>query len=353
MAAADRVKRKLLRGAVEDNLATINGQGTWALRRRRKTLQAWVRRTLLLAAPLVLLSLLALGGVVAGAGPGWWLSAFYERSTGESGPPISGGTRVGPDATAVAGAAEARFPHPQRLDPRALSLPVRRIVLDPGHGGTDFGTIGPAKLVEKELALDVVRRLRPLLEGQAFQVIQTRDGDIAVPLDRRAQLANAAGGDLFISVHVNWIPNRTARGVETYYLGPTDDPYLTELAASENSNSGYSLTDFRRLLDGIYVDMRHEESRALASSVQDRLFRSLATSNPALRDRGVKRAPFIVLVATEMPAVLVEVSCLSNDEEASLLATPAYREQIARALFAGILTFCKGHGSQPERTPTS
>lgn len=357
MAIGGRVKRRLLREAVEENVAIINGHSPRRVRNRRAAARRWAFRLAILAAPLVVFGMAVLAGVLAGQGPAWWPSgpgwwrALLSRHTGatssEPAPPGVRGDLVGAATRSLD--PNARYPRPEPLDPKALPLGVRRIVLDPGHGGNDHGTIGPLGLVEKDLALDIVQRLRPMLEMQSYGVVMTRETDASIPLDQRAQLANAARGDVFVSVHVNWIPNRSARGVETYFLGPTDDPYLTALAAAENRNSGYSLADFRRLLDGIYADLRQGESRTLAANLQGKLYRSLAASNAALQDRGVKRAPFIVLVATEMPAVLVEVSCLSNDEEARLLATSGYRQKIAHALFAGIVTYARNRNHEPEK----
>ncbi len=196
-------------------------------------------------------------------------------------------------------------------------------------------------LVEKELTLDISLRTAELLGAHGFEVRLTRDSDTPLPLNQRAAVANAMGGDVLVSIHVNWIPNRRVRGVETYWLGPTDDPFIKELAAAENRSSGYSLADFRRLLEGIYVDVRKDESRRLAEAVQAEMHKSLARLNPTLQDRGVKTAPFLVLVATEMPAILAEVSCLSNDEEARLLATANYRRRIAEALTAGIVAYAQ------------
>jgi N-acetylmuramoyl-L-alanine amidase len=144
-----------------------------------------------------------------------------------------------------------------------------------------------------------------------------------------------------VSIHLNWIDTREVRGVETYYLGPTNDPYLTQLAANENMDSGYSMADFRNMLDRVYAGVRQAESRRLASTVQQSLYNSLRRVNPQLQDRGVKKAPFIVLVGTEMPAILAEVSCLSNEKEARLLMTPEYRQFIAEALFEGIDSYAQ------------
>ncbi|MDX1631208.1 MAG: N-acetylmuramoyl-L-alanine amidase [Thermoanaerobaculia bacterium] len=227
---------------------------------------------------------------------------------------------------------------PAPLDGAVFPVGVRRVVLDPGHGGKDEGTSREdTDLTEKDLTLDIARRLRTLLEeSSGAEVLMTRNRDEFVVLKDRAAFANEAGADLFVSIHLNWLEGRARRGVETFYLGPTEDPYLVELTSRENRQSGYSLADVRRLLDGIYLDLRQEQSKALASSVQETLHRSLDEAKPGLRNRGVKPAPFLVLVATEMPAILAEVSCLSHRKEVELLQTDAYRQRIAEALHEGI-----------------
>jgi N-acetylmuramoyl-L-alanine amidase len=245
-------------------------------------------------------------------------------------------------ATTLPGVALAALP-PTRLAREVLPLAVHRIVLDPGHGGTDLGTQAPNGLLEKDVTLDLARRLRELLVADGFEVHLTRDSDRRVSLRERAQLANRLPADAFLSIHLNWIEDRRrSRGVETYTLGPTDDPYLTQLASAENAESGYSRADVRLLLDRIYNDLRREESQAEALAVQHRLFTSLSQISPALEDRGVKAAPFLVLVATEMPAALAEVSCLSNDEEAARLGDSTYRDRIAQALRQGLATYARG-----------
>jgi len=241
------------------------------------------------------------------------------------------------------------FQAPKAMDPAVLPLDIHHIVLDAGHGGSDPGTSGTSHITEKEVTLDIERRLKALLETAAFRVSTTREGDRMVPLKERAQIANAAGADIFISIHINSIHNAKNRGVETYYLGPTDDPVRTKLAASENRGSGYSLGDYRKLLEGIYADARQGESRRLAESVQGQMFSSLRSINPQLEDWGVRRAPFLVLVATEMPAILAEVSCLSNDDEAHLLETPQYRQKIAESLFMGIRAYADSHNLSKEK----
>jgi N-acetylmuramoyl-L-alanine amidase len=193
--------------------------------------------------------------------------------------------------------------------------------------------------MEKDLALDIAERLRRLLQKQSFEVVMTREGDRDLSLEQRGVLANRAGGDIFVSIHLNWIENQRSRGVETYYLGPTDDPYLTRLAASENRESGYSMADMRPLLERIYAGVRQDKSHRLAETVQGALFQALGKLSPEVEDRGVKAAPFIVLLSTEMPAILAEVSSLSNEQEARLLTKPLYRQYIAEALAKGIRAY--------------
>jgi len=247
-----------------------------------------------------------------------------------------------------AGSAKSTFLAPAPIDLAVLPLGVRKIVVDPGHGGKDTGTSAPGGLAEKEVTLDIGIRLRHLLEQAAFEVVMTRDKDETVPLRQRTALANAQGADLFVSIHLNWIDGGHIRGIETYSLGPTEDPELLQLAARENRDSGYSLADFRKLLDHIYLSMRRDESRRLAESVQRTLVTTLRRQHPPLVNRGVKTAPFAVLIGTEMPAILAEVACLSHPEEALLLATPQYRQDIAQALWEGIRVYAQALNRFPK-----
>lgn len=325
-----QIKRALLRDLVEENLEAIERRPRGSLRRARRR-----RRT-----RLTYWLLSGVTGVVVGS-----LLFFLVLDTGgrryrqwlggnpEPGPAASDGSVL---ATLGEAVLPAGFTRPEPLEPDVIPLAVQRIAIDAGHGGDEEGTITESGLMEKELTLDIAKRLKRLLESASYSVTMTRTRDEAVQLKERARTANEERADLFLSVHVNWIRNRKVRGVETYYLGPTDDPHLRELAALENRDSGYSVSDYRRLLDSIYADAKSVESRRLATAVQRSLFSSLRRTTPEISNRGVKCAPFVVLVATEMPAILAEVSCLSNEHEARLLARPAYRQQIARALFEGI-----------------
>ncbi len=334
MASLSRVQRRVLREAVADNL-TAAGLLSPPSRRRVGLGSIAVFLTGALA--------LAIGaGLWTLSSPvGDWLEAAAGRPRVAS---ASAGTWVTrPPAVVV----PESFPPPVPVDRTVFPLPVTRIVLDPGHGGEQEGTMATLGGVEKEITLDIGLRLRDLLRAEGFEVVMTRDSDVDVSLDERAERANEVGGDLFVSIHVNSIPDRRTRGVETFVLGPTDDPFLVELARDENRDSGYSLADLRELLDGLYADLRHEDSRRLASAVQGELYGALLRLNPELRDWGVKTAPFIVLIHTQMPAILVEVACLSNREEARLLARESYRQYIALSLFSGIRSYASGLARRP------
>ena len=240
---------------------------------------------------------------------------------------------------------------PRPLDRVVFPLSVRKVVIDPGHGGAQHGAVSESGMAEKEISLDIALRLRRLLEGASFEVLMTRETDEAVGLDKRADFANASSADLFVSIHLNWIPRQELRALETYVLGPTDDPAVTKLAARENRDSVYSLSEYRLLLERIYMDTRQDESRRLAKAIQAELYGSVRRINPLVEDRGVKTAPFVVLVRTEMPAILVEVSCLSNQEEVKLLTNDDYRENIAQALFRGIHSYADNLRGSEEKVP--
>jgi N-acetylmuramoyl-L-alanine amidase len=233
------------------------------------------------------------------------------------------------------------------LDKNAVPLTIKRIIIDPGHGG-ESGAISESGVMEKEITLDVALRLRRLMEKEPYEILLTRQTDQLVPLDRRVAFANENKGDLFVSIHVNSMEPKSIRALETYYVGPTDDPATLKLASIENKDSGYSLSDYKQILEKIYVDARHEESRALAKTIQAQLHHSLKPANPGLENRGVKSAPFVVLIGTQMPAILVEISVLSNEEEVKLLTKEHYRENIALALLQGIKSYARNF-NVPER----
>ena len=226
---------------------------------------------------------------------------------------------------------------------RTLGLKIGRIVIDAGHGGHDTGTIGPDGLMEKDLVLDVALRLGRLLETRlGADVIYTRDDDTFIPLETRTAIANEHQADLFISIHANSSSDPSARGVETYYLNFTSNPDALEVAARENAVSQKSIFELQDLVKKITLKDKIEESRELASDVQQSLYSGLATKRSTLRDRGVKKAPFVVLIGANMPSILAEISFVSNPTDEAKLETPEYREKIAESLYKGIAKYAGG-----------
>lgn len=345
-----RLKRRLLSGAVDDNVRAIRNLPRRKLYRRPPvtrwllflaaglaTLAAgswaiWFRPPASAPPPALQADLPPAPPLAVLRGPASASSSTALPANGLDSPP-SGGAAL-PDFDGGADAV------PTRLAARLFPVAVRRIVLDPGHGGTDDGTRTPVGMTEKVLTLDIAQRLALLLMGAGFEVTLTREADSKLYLRDRVRFANQARADLFVSIHLNWLKDgRANRGIETYYLGPSDDPFITELASAENRESGYSLSDVRQLLDGIYSDLRQQESRRLAAAVQRRLVGAVREVSHEVRDRGVRSAPFLVLVETDMPAILAEVASLSSPEEARLLTQAEYRDRLARALFDGIRAY--------------
>jgi N-acetylmuramoyl-L-alanine amidase len=229
----------------------------------------------------------------------------------------------------------------QRSLTRALGLKISRIVIDPGHGGHDTGTIGPHGLMEKDLCLDVALRLGGLIEKKlpGAEVIYTRKDDTFIPLEQRTAIANSAKADLFISIHANSSRDPAARGVETYYLNFTASDDSMEVAARENSNSQASLHDLQDLIKKIARNEKLEESKELAGDIQGTLTERLRLVSRQEKNRGVKKAPFIVLIGANMPSVLSEISFVSNPNDERLLRNAQQRQRIADGLYHGIATY--------------
>lgn len=226
---------------------------------------------------------------------------------------------------------------------RALGLKIGKIVIDPGHGGHDTGTIGPNGLEEKDLVLDVGRRLGRLLEARlGAEVVYTRKDDTFVPLETRTAIANQQRADLFVSIHANSSHDPEARGVETYYLNFTSSPDALEVAARENAVSEKSIYELQDLVKKIALKEKIEESREFAGDVQHSLHAGLAARSPAIRNRGVKKAPFIVLIGANMPSILAEISFVSNPTDERRLETGEYRQRIAESLYRGIAKYVDG-----------
>jgi N-acetylmuramoyl-L-alanine amidase len=229
---------------------------------------------------------------------------------------------------------------------RQLGLGVHRIVIDPGHGGKDPGTVNRhLNLQEKDITLDIGKRLNAILnEHKEFEIILTRCRDDYVPLEERAAIANSNQGDIFVSVHTNSAPRLTARGIESYYLNVTADPWAMQVAAQENAMSSKSINEMRSILDQILQNSKISESRILSRSIQESMVANLQRKYDAIEDLGVKKAPFYVLLGAQMPSALIEVSFLSNRDEAGRLSAPSYRQTVAAGLYLGIINFIQSLG---------
>jgi N-acetylmuramoyl-L-alanine amidase len=226
---------------------------------------------------------------------------------------------------------------------RALGLKIGRIVIDPGHGGHDTGTIGARGLQEKDVVLDVGLRLGDLLASRlGSEVVYTREDDTFIPLESRTAMANRQRADLFVSIHANASADPDARGVETYYLNFTSSPSALEVAARENAASQKSIHELQDLVKKIALKDKIEESREFATDVQQALHLGLGSKSPAIRDRGVKKAPFVVLIGANMPSILAEISFVSNPSDEHNLERAAWRQQIAESLYRGIARYVGG-----------
>ena len=222
---------------------------------------------------------------------------------------------------------------------RQLGLGVSRIVIDPGHGGHDPGA-QVRGLDEAALTLDIALRLEKLLrEEPGIDVVLTRRTDVYIPLDERTAIANREGADLFLSIHANASRNTSARGVETYYLSFASSPEAEEVAARENSAHAGEMRNLPDIIKAITLNSKLDESRDLAGMVQEALVTRLRRSNKDIRNLGVKKAPFVVLIGAGMPSVLAEVSFLTNKPELALLKSAAYKQRIAEALHAAVMRY--------------
>jgi len=240
---------------------------------------------------------------------------------------------------------------------RALGLKVGRIVIDAGHGGNDHGTTSPHGIIEKELVLDIAKRLGALIEEKmGSEVVYTRTDDRYVALEDRTAIANQKQADLFLSIHANSstrYPN--IDGPETFYLNFSSSREAMEIAARENASSQKSVHELEGLLKKITLNDKIEESREFASRVQGAVFSLAAKSNPAAQNRGVKKAPFVVLIGASMPSILVEIGFLTNRQEEALLKRPDYRQRLAEALLGGVTQYAQtlSHYQPTPKEPTA
>jgi N-acetylmuramoyl-L-alanine amidase len=236
---------------------------------------------------------------------------------------------------------------------RALGLKIGRIVIDAGHGGHDSGTLGVGGIEEKDVVLDVALRLGKLLHDRlGAEIVYTRADDTFIPLETRTAIANKAQADLFISVHANSSQEPSARGVEVYYLNFTSDPEAMTVASRENAVSDKSVHELSDLVKKIALKDKIEESKELAGDVDTSLYAGLKKGNEGLKDRGVKKAPFVVLIGANMPSILAEISFVTNPEDAEKLQTPEYRERVAESLYGGVAKYAAGINAGKVKTKT-
>jgi N-acetylmuramoyl-L-alanine amidase len=330
-----KLRRKILQGVYEDNLRVL-GRGRYRPERRK----SFLLKRLLLVVMTFLGVMLLNGDYLADLiGPARRITAdavISRLPTNLSHSPSNERQNL-KDLGA--------FMNAELSIGRVFGLGVKSIMIDPGHGGSDAGARGAMGAKEKALTLDIAQRLRHrLLRHGFFNVLLTRDGDTTVPLNKRVEAARAAKADLFISIHLNYLPFNSGNIIETYFFGPTTDGKALELARRENSGSDYALSDFKEMIGKLGEKLKLQESKDFAETIQRNLFFNRWKRDHEIEDSGVKRAPFVVLLGVDVPAVLAEVSCLSNSKEESELGKETHREHIAASLEAGILDYLHQRG---------
>ena len=326
-----RRRKNILKGVYEDNLKIV-GKGPANMAKTRPFFLRRKFRVLYIAIIIVLLL-----GIFSNN------SLFPEKELAastsfKSGPPISekpsdNAKLVSSDYKVLMNSQDVSLKH-------MFGLGVRTIMIDPGHGVADLGTIGKMGTMEKDITLDIARRLKArLLKTGYYRVFMTREDDVAVALNKRVEMTKAVKADMFISVHLNYLPFKPINTIETYYFGPTADDKARKLAEKENAGSEYGLSDFKEMIEKLGDTMKLQESKELATSIQKNLFVNSKRQNGNVYDFGIKRAPFVVLLGVDVPAVLAEVSCLSNSQEEKELSIESHRENIARYLEAGTIDY--------------
>ncbi len=238
---------------------------------------------------------------------------------------------------------------PEKIDrntlTRVLGLKVGTVVIDPGHGGKDPGTVGYRGIKEKDVVLKIAKKLKKLLiEKLGLNVVLTRDRDVFVPLERRPLVATQNNADLFISIHANSSKNDRAAGIETFYLGFTRNRRSLSIAAYENALSQKNIGQLEDVIKKITLSEKLKESRRFAIDVNRSLWRTIRKVDPYAKNRGVKKAPFVVLIGTQIPSILVEIGFLSNRREAKIISSGKNQRKIAEALFYGIYNYLKEVG---------
>jgi N-acetylmuramoyl-L-alanine amidase len=249
------------------------------------------------------------------------------------------GQKTGP-ATAALDKGQRRTAGPQAKVPQPGPAKIRKIVLDPGHGGKDPGAIGVGGIAEKDIVLAVAKKLASKLRREmGMQVVLTRSDDRFIALEDRTAIANAQEADLFVSLHMNASPNSEARGLETYYLDKTTDEASLRLAARENATSRKNVSDLQFILSDMTQNLKLEDSITLAHHIQHSLVDSMSKNIADVRDLGVKKALFYVLVGARMPSVLVEMFFITNKTEGQAMSQESYQNAVVDALYDGIVKY--------------
>ena len=270
--------------------------------------------------------------------------------------PTSSGTRVTLDLDGQAYRKVFYLPEPYRViidiarhPPGSLATAsgsghrrVERIVLDPGHGGWDPGAIGPAGLHEKDVTLDIARRIGPVLRREGLTVLLTREDDRYVPLEERTARANAFGADLFVSIHCNAAENHLRHGIETYVLDTTKDEIASRVAARENATSQAATAELGSILASLRLADQANHSTHLADLLQRAVMVSLRETYHDIHDGGVHPAGFYVLVGARMPSILFETSYISNPVEETRLANEDYKQKLADAIVNAVRAYREG-----------
>ncbi len=344
-----RIRQSILRGVYEENLLIL-GRGRPALSRRKSFLLKGILLSAAFSAFAILMPNQQSGSSFTPARPAANMSTLpvlLPPASVSTDPtqkldkyPLLPSANVTSEDTANASEFSAIINSRSVSLMRMLGLKIKTIMIDAGHGGSDSGTKGKMGTKEKDITLDIAKRLKShLIKSDLHHVLMTREDDSTVPLLDRVTLVREAKADLFISIHLNYLPKKNTNIIETYYFGPSDDKKTLKLAEQENAGSEYGLSDFREVVEMLGKTMKLQESREFAESIQANLFLNSRKHNEEIQNHGVKRAPFVVLLGVDVPSVLAEVSCLSNREEEQELNSESHRENIARYLATGIFDY--------------
>ncbi len=326
-----RMRKTILRGVLEENLHLMG-------RRTRRPLGGWLPwpKKLLLSLYLAVLMVVGHGTFLSVQ----WFPEHQIRASHLVNSPSPEAEIHIPEGTFTGEEYQALLRNHEIPLWKLLGLQVRTIMIDAGHGGNDSGAIGQNGTMEKDLVLDIAKRLRQRLENQGrYRVAMTRQSDRFVPLKGRVEMARQEAADLFISLHLNYLPQKPINIIETFYFGPSQDVKSATLAEKENAGSEFGLNDFKAMVVRLNNDLKRQESKDLAVSIQKNLYARSSSTDSEVFDYGTKPAPFVVLLGVDVPAVLVEVSCLSNLDEEMRLNTESHRENIAHYLETGILDY--------------